>query len=99
MEVDMLVEVRAVAGLGALHVDLLDEAAAGEVLKAVIDRGQRDVRRAVLDPAEDIISGRVIRGLGEDLEDFAAVRREPHISAHDGQTATETAGLGCVLGL
>ena len=39
MEMDVLLDVGAVTGLGALDLDELDEAVAGEVLQAIIDGG------------------------------------------------------------
>ncbi len=40
MEVDVLVEVRAVAGLAALEVDELDQAVGSKMLQAIVNRGQ-----------------------------------------------------------
>ena len=93
VEMDVLVEVRAVAGLAALEVDLLDEAVGGEVVEAVIDRGQGDVRGARFDPVEDVVGRGVVRGASEDVEDLATVRREAHIGPEDGHAAFEAGGL------
>ena len=94
VEMDVLVEVGAVAGLRALDMDGLDEAAGGEVVQAIVNGGQRDTRRPVLDAMEDVVGRGVVVRLGEDLEDFAAVRGEPDvIGTKHGQTAVEAGGL------
>ena len=94
MKMNMLVKVRAVAGLGTVHVHLFDQARRGEVLQAVVNRRQRNAGRATLGPIEQIVgSGMVVR-LGEDLEDFPAMRRKADICPQDGQTAVQTSGLG-----
>ena len=55
VEMDMLVQVGAVAGLGAIHIHLFDQSAGGEMFQTVVNRGQRDARRPVLDPVKNVI--------------------------------------------
>jgi len=87
------VEIRAVAGLAALEVDLLDEAVGGKMVEAVVNRGEGDAGRAGFDPVEDVVGRGVVRGGGEDVEDLATVRREAHIGPEDGHAAFEAGGL------
>ena len=93
VKVDVLVEVRAVAGLRPLDMHLLDQAAGCQVLQAIVNRGQRDAGRPVLNPVENVVGRRVIVRLGQNLEDFAPMGREPDIGTQDGQTAVEAGGL------
>lgn len=93
VEMDVLVEVRAVAGLRPLDMHLLDQAAGGQVLQAIVNGGQRDARRPVLHAVKDIVGRRVVVRLGQDLENLPTVRCEADISPQHGQTAVEAGGL------
>lgn len=74
VKMDVLVEIGAVAGLAALEVDELDQAVGSEVLQAVVNRGQRDVRGARFDSIQNVIGCRVIGRGGKNIEDLAAMR-------------------------
>jgi len=91
---DVLVEVRAVAGLAALEVDLLDEPGGGEVVEAIVNRGQRDVRRTAFHPIQDLVGGRMVRGARQHVKNLATVRGEPDIRTQHGETAVQTGGFG-----
>ena len=93
VEMDMLVKVGAVAGLRPLDMHLLDQAAGGQVLQAIVNRSQRDARRPVLHAMENVVGRRVVVRLGEDLKNLPAMRREADISPQDGQTAVQTGRL------
>jgi hypothetical protein len=93
VEMNVLVEVRAVAGLAALEVDLLDQPGGGEVVEAVVNRGQRDAGGAGLHAIEDVVGRGVVRGGGEHIENLAAVGCEAHIGTEDGHAALEAGGL------
>src|SRR6478736_7967248 len=60
VKMGVLVEVRAVAGRGALEVDLAHQAAADERLKAVVDRGEGDARHHALHAGENFVSSGVV---------------------------------------
>lgn len=94
VEVDVFLDVGAVAGLGAFDLDEFDEAVAGEVLEAVVHGGEGDAGGAAFDAVEDIVGGGVVGGFGEDLEDFAPVGGEASVGAEHGQTAVQAGGLG-----
>jgi hypothetical protein len=94
MEVDVLLDIGAVAGLGAIDLDEFDEAVAGQVLQAVVNGGEGDAGGAAFDAVEDVVGGGVIGGFSEDLEDFAAVGGEAGIGAEHGQAAIQTGGFG-----
>lgn len=94
VEVDVLLDVGAVAGLGAFDLDEFDEAVAGEVLEAVVNGGEGDAGGAAFDAVEDVVGGGVVGGFGEDLEDFAPMRGEASVGAEQGQTAIQAGGLG-----
>jgi hypothetical protein len=91
---DVLVEIGAVAGLAALEVDELDEPGGGEVVEAVIDCRQRNVRGAVLHPGVEVGGSGMVRGGCEHLEDFTTMRGEPDICAEHGQSAIQPRGFG-----
>jgi hypothetical protein len=94
VEVDVLVQIGAVAGLSALEMYLLDEAVGGEVLKAIINRCQRDVGRAAFYPVEDVVGRGVVRGSGQDIENLTAVGCQAHIGPENGEAAVQTRGFG-----
>ena len=94
VEMDVLLNVGAVAGLGALDLDEFDEAVAGEVLEAVIDSGEGDAGGAALDAVEHVVGGGVVGGFGEDLEDLTPMRGEAGVGAEHGQAAIQAGGLG-----
>ena len=58
---DMLVDVRAVPGLGTFQMHLLDQAAGAKVLQAIIDGRQADSWRAALHAIIHVVGGGVIR--------------------------------------
>lgn len=87
VEVDVFLDVGAVAGLGAFDLDEFDEAVAGEVLEAVVNGGERDAGGASFDAVEQVVGGGVVGRFGEDLEDLAAVGGEAGVGAEHGQTA------------
>ena len=64
VEVDVLLDVGAVAGLGAFDLDEFDEAVAGEVLQAVVDGGEGDSGGAAFDAVKDVVGGGVVGGFG-----------------------------------
>lgn len=92
VEMDVLVQVGAVARLAALKVHLLDEAGRGEVLQAVINRGQRNAGRAGFDAVKDIRGGGVICGGGQNLKNLTAMGREAHIRTQESHPALEASG-------
>lgn len=94
VEMDVLVEVGAVAGLATFELYLLDESVGAEVLQAVVNRGEGDVRGAGFDPVEDVVGRRVVCRGGENVKDLAAVRGEAHIGSEDSHPAFEASGLG-----
>lgn len=94
VEVDVFLDVGAVAGLGALDLYELDEAVAGEVLKAVINGSEGDAGGTAFDTIKDVVGGGVVGGFGEDLKDFAPMRGEASVGAEHGQTAIQAGGLG-----
>ncbi|MFM2178253.1 MAG: hypothetical protein RL015_2351 [Verrucomicrobiota bacterium] len=94
VEMDVFVEIGAVARLAAFEVDKLDEARCGQMIQAVINRGQGDVRGAVLHPSVEVRSSRVIRGGGEHLEDLPTVRGQAGIFPEHGQAAVEAGRFG-----
>ena len=94
VEMDVFVEIGAVARLAAFEVDKLDEARCGQMIQAVINRGQRDVRGAVLHPSVEVRSSRVIRGGGEHLKDLPTVRGQAGIFPEHGQAAVEAGRFG-----
>ena len=94
MEMDVLVQVGAVAGLAALELDLTDQAVSGEMLQAIVNGGQRDAGGALLHLGKKIVSRRVIGGLGEGLKDLTAMRGQPRIGAQNGQATVQTGGFG-----
>ena len=94
MEMDVLVEIGAVAGLATFEVDELDEARRGQMIQAVVNRGQRDVRGAILHPGVEVRSSRVVRGGGEHLKDFTTMGGQAGIFPKHGQTAVEAGRFG-----
>ena len=94
VEVDVLLDVGAVAGLGALDLNEFDEAVAGQVLEAVVNGGEGDAGGSAFDAVKDIVSGGVVGGFGEDLEDLATMGGEASVGAEHGQTAVQAGGLG-----
>lgn len=94
VEMDVLVEIGAVAGLAALEVDELDDSGRGEVVETVINRGEGDVRGALLHPGVEVCGGGMIRGGGKHFKDFPAVRGESDIRPEQGQTAVKAGWFG-----
>ena len=94
VEMDVLVEIGAVTRLAAIKLDLLDQAVACEVLQAVVNRGQRDVRGPAFHPVEDVIGRGMVRGAGENVKNLAPVRGEAGVRAQNGHPAFEAGGFG-----
>src|SRR5689334_9532861 len=55
IEMAMLLHVGAVAGGGAVEIDVADEAALDQGVEAIVDRGHRDFRHALFGPQEDVL--------------------------------------------
>lgn len=94
VEMDVLVQVRAVTGLSALEVDKLDQPGRGEVLKTIINRGKGHAGRSRLHSVENLVGRGVIRGGGKDIEDLPTVRRQTHIGSEHSHPALKAGGLG-----
>ena len=75
VEMAVLAEVRAVAGGFAVEIDLPDDAVLHERFEAVVNGGQREVRKLVLGPHEDLVGGRVIPVLDENAVNLLPLPR------------------------
>lgn len=82
MKMNMVIEIRAVAGRGALHIHLTDDAVFGEGFEAVINRGQRDARHPFLGPMKNVRGRGVIMRNPQHFIHFTALRRHAQIGRH-----------------
>jgi hypothetical protein len=80
MKMAVLVHIRAVSHGGAVEIDLLDQGAFYQEIKAVIDRGHRDIGHGLFCPHENLLSGGVVALLHQHAIDVLALRGKPKAS-------------------
>lgn len=73
VKVAVLPHVGTEPGRAPFQRDLTHEATANEHIQAIVDRGEGNLRHPVLGALENVVRGRVVVALGDDLENVLAL--------------------------